>query len=228
MAIGSELESPSGTSEQAMGIQGRWVNLRPVLPDDTRLLFGWRADASTLQMLHGNRRMPPFDEFRAELENILRTTNTLIAEDSASRRAIGYVQGYNANMADGWVLFLAYFSSPYQNKPHGAEATLLFLNYLFDHFPFRKVYAEVFEYNPQVCKMLERGGFKEEGRAKEHTFFQDRFWDLINYALWREDWYQLRNRFRFLLDVENDARELLVDKARTGLLKGNGDGHSQR
>lgn len=67
-------------------------------------------------------------------------------------------------------------------------------------------------------KPLRSGGFVEEGRFKQHTWFGDRYWDVIRLAMYREDWYRFRERTHFLLGVAEEASEILEERA------GRGDG----
>ncbi len=59
------------------------------------------------------------------------------------------------------------------------EAGVLFCNYLFKNFNFRKLYVEVPGFN---FGQLERGlgrFFEEEGRLSEHDYYDGRYWDLV-------------------------------------------------
>ena len=82
--------------------------------------------------------------------------------------------------------------------PSGSRAlgASLFLTYVFAYFPFRKLYAEIFEYNENSRRIAEKLGFKLVGRLRNHVWYGDRFWDALHFSLTREDWSRSVQRFR--------------------------------
>lgn len=74
------------------------------------------------------------------------------------------------------------------------------MDYLFTCFPYRKVYAETYEFNSDSRRALENGGFVQEGHFRQHVWYDGRYWDLYKYALYREWWPATRERGRRLRD----------------------------
>lgn len=178
--------------------QGRWVKLRPLSRADYLTFFRWRADIESLHLWSPERRVPTFEEYAEELDRFLNTTVTLLILTGRDE-AIGFVQVYHLSYINGWCRFLIYVDQEHRNRGYVLEAVLLFGDYIFSNFNFRKVYADVFEYNRAVLKMLRSAGFVEEGCLKEHVFFDGRFWALYHLALYRHDWERLRDRLGFSL-----------------------------
>ncbi len=96
---------------------------------------------------------------------------------------------------DQYTYFIAFLAQGARERGLGAEAVLVFLDYLFAYFPFRKVYAEVYDFNRGSLGPLRSGGFHEEGRLTRHTWFGDRHWDLHVLGLFRDEWLVVRRRF---------------------------------
>lgn len=71
-----------------------------------------------------------------------------------------------------------------------------FIQYLFDHFDFRKLYFEVPEYNASLLATGAGSLLAEEGRLREHLYYGDRMWDMVVYALYREPWETVADGFR--------------------------------
>jgi len=74
------------------------------------------------------------------------------------------------------------------NSGLGIEALGLFINYLFDTFPLRKLYGEVPGFNLESFVSARGRIFREEGRQRDHEWMFGRYWDLVIVAVWRDDW----------------------------------------
>jgi hypothetical protein len=93
--------------------------------------------------------------------------------------------------------------------PHPAEAGLIFFDLLFKYFPLRKVYADVFEYNVDSYNILTKhGGFREEARLPQHIWYEDRYWAVIKLALYREDYYEGRERMHRIIGIQHDLNSV--------------------
>jgi hypothetical protein len=93
---------------------------------------------------------------------------------------------------------------------HTAEATALFGRYLFEQFPLRKICSEVFEFNEQAIRLNRKLGFRDAGRLRQHVWWRDRYWDLLQFELFREDFDEAMRRFSFLNSVEAEAERVIV------------------
>jgi hypothetical protein len=68
---------------------------------------------------------------------------------------------------------------------------VLFVDYLFQGWPYRKLYIECPEYNQdQIQSFLSLCHM--EGLLREHLFLDGRYWDLGTWSIWRDSWPQLR------------------------------------
>src|SRR5262249_5736243 len=83
-----------------------------------------------------------------------------------------------------------------ENVGHGGGviATALFMDWLFQSLPLRKVYQEAYGYNAGVLRMWRKIGLIEEGVLKEDRYWNGAYWDLHIFALYREAWPKMRNR----------------------------------
>jgi RimJ/RimL family protein N-acetyltransferase len=190
---------------------GRWVSLRPILPQDYNVLYSWAADLRSLYLWSSNRRVPPYQEFVARLESTLRDTQSYLILERAADRPIGFCQAYDMNLIEGWTSFLFFIIEDYRKGPHAAEAGLIAFDLLFKYFPLRKIYADVFEYNEDSYNILvSHGGFREEARLPNHIWYESRYWALIKLALYRDDYYEWRERTNRILQVQHDYNSLMA------------------
>jgi len=73
----------------------------------------------------------------------------------------------------------------YQGSGIAAEPARIFLDYLFDVWPFHKLYLELPEFNlPQFASAAGRG-LHVEARMRNHHYHQGRRWDQIILAAYR-------------------------------------------
>ena len=68
------------------------------------------------------------------------------------------------------------------------------LPFLFRQLPFRKIYFDVFDFNPLVVRIWRKLGLAEEGLLKGERFWDGKYWDVHVFALYREAWPDLRAR----------------------------------
>lgn len=189
---------------------GRWVALRPVLPPDYITLYQWAADLRYLFLWSSDRRVLSYQEFVARIERALATTQTYLITERDAELPIGFAQAYDMNLAEGWSSILFYIVPEYRKGPHPAEAGLIMFDLLFKYFPLRKLYADIFEYNTDSYDILvSHGGFREEARLPNHIWYEYRYWALIKLALYREDYYEWRERTNHILQVQHDFNSLM-------------------
>lgn len=62
------------------------------------------------------------------------------------------------------------------------EATKLIISYGFKELHLHRIYASVHEKNIGSKRVMEKCGFKEEGKTKESVFSNGKYFDEINYS----------------------------------------------
>ena len=132
--------------------------------------FRQRADAPELHRLSSSKRIPTYEEFVSEMDRTLRQAITLMVLNKADNEPIGFVQAYNLNLEAGWCFTMMYADRQYRQSSQRVEAHVAFLDFLFRSLPLRKVYHEVHEFNLDSTRILQSGGFEEEGRFRQHVW----------------------------------------------------------
>lgn len=111
-----------------------------------------------------------------------------VIEGVSSQKPLGLVAITSPNFRDGF----AYISAlgPPQTQGLGliAEGVLLGFHYAFTTWPFRKVYMEATEESYSAFKSGLGRFFVEEGRLKEHAFWNGHFMDVLILAVYRQTW----------------------------------------
>ena len=57
-------------------------------------------------------------------------------------------------------------------------------------FHFERSYAEIPGYNEEHLGVSNLPMFMEEGRLKEHDYFQGQWWDHVIVSTWRQTWHE--------------------------------------
>jgi RimJ/RimL family protein N-acetyltransferase len=167
-------------------LTGRHVRLRPIMPGDYEYLYllttheklgwRWRYRGST----------PSPELFQQQLWQGVAAQ--FVVEHLGDQKPIGFVQAFDPNDRNGHCHFAIVLDPALERTGWALEALLLFLDYLFTIFNFRKLYAEVPEFNYASFASGNERDFKIEGRLREHDWHAGRYWDLFFLAVYREDW----------------------------------------
>jgi RimJ/RimL family protein N-acetyltransferase len=73
-------------------------------------------------------------------------------------------------------------------KGFGTEATRLLVRHAFDTLNLNRVWLHVYEYNTRAVRVYEKVGFRTEGRLRQDTFRDGRYWDTLVMGVLHEEW----------------------------------------
>lgn len=191
----SEAESNETRGPRLAPLAGRHVYLRAITP----------ADYSHLHQAETSETIGPAWRFRGATPSPEQWAQTTWAGTVArflvisrlTNAPVGVVAAHQASFQDGHAhISGARFED--SRSPLMVLGMVLFVDYVFTCWNFRKLYMEVPEYNfPQIASGLDRV-FQLEGRLKDHTFLAGRHWDHLYLALYRESWAAATDRVRRL------------------------------
>ena len=166
-------------------LMGRRYCLVPFTPEFHRPAYLLSIAEVTGFRWRFNGIVPTYDVFERSINSNVLVQFAVASRDDPSKM-LGLVVAYNANPQDGYV-YLASISDPTAGVG-SLEGTVLMVNYLLVTWPFRKIYMDVMEYNVfQFKSAIDRGLFKEESRLVDHRYMDDRYWDQLTYAMYRDD-----------------------------------------
>lgn len=182
-------------------LQSATIQLRPLNPDDFRLLFQWHSRADELAMWWTDRKMMAFPDFVEDLEHRLRGSIFIFLmidkPHEGEAETVGFTYAYQVNLIDRYAYVCTYLTREFTRQGIGPIADLLFAEYLFATYGFRKLYAEIYGYNEVSLKTAQQHGFVEEGCLKAYRWFGDRYWDFHILAITRERFDGIRQSISF-------------------------------
>jgi RimJ/RimL family protein N-acetyltransferase len=172
----------------------RDISLRPVVEDDMPFLFRLFADPDRCHLWMQNRRV--YDEREFYQAWAAWTADMMAAKFIVQNRErpVGLVFDYHRVLEDGTTKVTALLQEECVGHGAGVVASALIADWLFHAIPLRKIYLDVYSYNPRVVGMLRKVGVAEEGCLKETRFRGGKYWDMHIFALHREAWTNLRER----------------------------------
>jgi len=112
----------------------------------------------------------------------------LVGVGARSRRRLGVVSVTSADLRNGTAYISAVSDLAFVGTGLMVEAAGLAIDYVFETWPFRKLYAEVPEFNLRSFGSVTRRLFRTEGRLADHVFMDGRYWDVHILAVDRETW----------------------------------------
>ena len=178
-------------------LKGKGFKLVPVSKEYIEVLHSWECDISTKYLWTIDKEVISREEyennFLGKLESKYHAFFVIL---NFEEKPIGFICSHDVSISDGYAFITAYISEGNQNLGIGAKVGILFFDYLFSYYPFRKIYCDVFEYNEATLSSLKHGGFKVEGTFNEHRYYKGRYHTMYRLALYREDYY---NKFQDMI-----------------------------
>ena len=167
------------------------VELRPIREEDYAIIFEWHFDPRQIHLWWDERHIQSYSEFVEDFDKRLRyfffTFFIVIRKDEETDIPVGFTYTSRFNSIDRYVYSTMYLTQEHTGLGIGPEAGRLHIQYLFSVFNIRKIYAEIYGYNEASIKAAKAVGFVEEGRLKQHRWFNGRYWDLLILALYPTD-----------------------------------------
>jgi RimJ/RimL family protein N-acetyltransferase len=169
---------------------GPTVYLRPFDPQDVGPLVTWFNDPEVTRYLKRCRPLMPQAEevFLRQLSE----SETDIAVGIVVRegdRLIGVTGLHHLEPRNRHAMFgISIGDKSAWGKGYGTEATRLVVRYAFDTLNLNRVWLHVYEYNDRARRVYEKVGFRTEGRLRQDTFRDGRYWDTVVMGVLREEW----------------------------------------
>lgn len=174
-------------------MSSRRLRLRVIVEQDRRFLYELMSSpAAGGRVRFGGGTPSPEKVLASMWESVLAQ---FVMEGVSSNEPIGLVAITSANFRDGFAYVSALGIPEAQGSGLVAEGVFLGVHYAFSTWPFRKIYLEATEDSFQAFSSGHGKLFREEGRLREHTFWNGSYRDLVVLAVYREVWERLKPKF---------------------------------
>jgi RimJ/RimL family protein N-acetyltransferase len=167
-------------------MSSRRVRLRTITDRDSTFLYELMTSPEAGGRVRFGGATPSPDKVAASLwESVLAQ---FVVERVQSQEPLGLVAVTSPNFRDGFAYVSALSIAAAQGSGLVLEGVLLGFHYAFSTWPFRKIYMEATEGSLQAFKSGDGDLFVEEGRLREHAFWNGRYQDLVILAVYRDTW----------------------------------------
>lgn len=177
----------SGPSHEFARV-GRHVALRPITSRDYDRIY--RAEMSqNLGSLWRHRGVtPPPERFAQSLWDTVFVQYGVVSTGQPEL-LLGLVAAYKPDFRNG-LCFLAVASleTVWPAGIRALEGVVMLVDYIFQEFPMRKIYAETYEFNIQNFATGAGRWFSIEGRLREYEYAFGRYWDKFILSTERARW----------------------------------------
>lgn len=170
-------------------LKGRKVSLRPMEKTDLPNCARWINDPEIRDFVSAYWPMTAVDEEKW-FENISkdRPNNLVLAIVAGDNKHIGTMAIHNINWRDRVGTTGALIGEKeFWGKGFGTEAKILLLHHAFQTMNLHKICSQVIAYNERSVAYSKKCGYKEDGIFKQHTFRSGQYWDVVNLAVFWED-----------------------------------------
>jgi RimJ/RimL family protein N-acetyltransferase len=192
-------------AREATELYGRWVLLRPVEPTDHSRLAAMMSGGAAGVRYRYRGVTPGPRQFESDLWSNVLAQFVICRPDGDT--PIGLVSAFNASLHDGHAHISVCVDPDVRGRGWPLEAAGLFIEYLFQCFELRKLYAQVSELNRRRFRPALGDLLVEEARLADFDFFNGEYFDSVIYAIWRHRWFDPTNRHRRLLFARRAAPE---------------------
>ena len=176
-------------SGQIVFLQAKKCFLRPLEKSDAPLLTRWINDSEVTQFLE--RTMPMMHATEEKWIDGLAGSKTdivlLIVTNTGE--PIGVMGIHGMNWIDGTATTGAFIGEKeYWGKGFGTDAKMILLNYAFNILNLRKICSRVYAFNVRSIAYSKHCGYVDDGVQKKHVFRNGEYHDVIQLALFKENW----------------------------------------
>ncbi|MCK9899643.1 GNAT family N-acetyltransferase [Frankia sp. Cpl3] len=164
---------------------GRFFRLAPVLPPAHPFLYELAVSPDVGFRWRYRGSVPSYAQFEQELWPGMIVQ--FLVESLQTGEPAGNVICYNPDLGLGHAYVGAAMAGRYSGSGIAIEPVVLFTQYLFDVYPFRKLYFELPEFNLEQFGSAVGDRLRLEGRLIDHDYYRGRYWDRVILALYRDE-----------------------------------------
>lgn len=173
-------------------LEGPTVRLRPLVPGDYPVIFGWYNDPEVVAP-YDRFSVDTFDSFVESVESAPTNATSLAPRFVVERRAtpgvIGFVGHYVAHPVLEYVdVWYVIGDRGARGKGFGREAVALLVDHLYATTSVVRVGATCDVDNEPSYRLLEGLGFRREGTLRSALYHHGRWHDVYVYGVTRSEW----------------------------------------
>jgi diamine N-acetyltransferase len=170
-------------------LKGEKVTLRAIEREDLKRLHELERDVE-LTMLGGDEWQPtPLAKFEKDFDKRLDEEEHARFVIEADGKIIGGCGLHHRNRRQGTSQFgIGIYDREYVGKGYGRDAINVLLDWAFRIQNYRRIWLETLAVNERALRSYRACGFVEEGRLRDHAYFDGAYVDVVLMGLLRPAW----------------------------------------
>ncbi len=175
------------------------INLKNGISEEQiKFVFECFQDYNARKYFANNMQVKNIKNFIKEMKIKLmyKYNDFVLIKSMTTNGYVGFIYTYKYKANDGKIHITTYIKPDKRNSMYGVQGCLAFYDYLFKKYSIRKVYCSVVEYNKTSVNILESLEFKLEGNLKKHKYLNGKYYNVLIYALYREDFKKIKEKFK--------------------------------
>jgi RimJ/RimL family protein N-acetyltransferase len=171
-------------------LEGKLVRLRPIDPGDLERDYAWVNDREVTRFVALRYPMSRQDEERWLNEG---PTNSFangvrLAIETKDGVHIGNLDLHMTRPEDRKAgLGIMIGDKGYWSNGYGTDAIVTLLRFAFHEMNLNRVYLHVYEFNERAVACYRKCGFQMEGRLRQHSYCEGRYWDSLVMGILRSE-----------------------------------------
>lgn len=166
--------------------------LRLLKVEDIEILFNWNINEKhyeyyTCRPLNEHKT---FEDYRNRMIDLISTKKQMVYILVEEDMVLGKITLFDFNTRNKSAEVGYYLPSPNRGKGLGSFMLKSFIETVFedDKLNLNKIYATTASNNYPSIKLLEKSGFKLDGRLREHYFIDENRYDQLIYSMLKREW----------------------------------------
>jgi RimJ/RimL family protein N-acetyltransferase len=177
-------------------LEGKKIYLREPRWSDSQSIYRHARDRGVSRYTHVPHPYHLEDAYRflRQIRRLKRTGRYVIFAivDKETDELIGLINIFDISRVSKKGEIGYWLGKKYWGKGIMTEAVQLVLKYCFRELRFQKVTARVWHPNIPSAKLLQKCGFKLEGRLRRHTYRNRRWYDDLMFGILKEEFRKKR------------------------------------
>jgi RimJ/RimL family protein N-acetyltransferase len=179
-------DTPQHDEFEPARLTGRHVTLRPVTLNEYESLRQVELSEPFIARWRHRGATPPPEVWAQGMGQGVLAQFLVVRNDT--NVPVGMVVLYNADFQHRFAYLAVMNFQANMPSPMMMTGVILFVEYVFRCWDFRKLYVETAEFNYRQFRSGTGRMLTHEGTLKDHFFYDGRYWDEHILALYREHW----------------------------------------
>jgi RimJ/RimL family protein N-acetyltransferase len=169
-------------------LQGERVTLRAIERSDLPKLWELRNDAAVESISNGAPKPRSMAEIEAWFDGLAKDKDFQPFAIEAGGEFVGQCNIRSVDPVNRRAEVGISLLPEHTSKGYGSDAMRILLNYAFRHLNLHKVCLDTLSVNEPALRSYRACGFVEEGRLRQHEWYDGGWVDLVLMAVLRDEW----------------------------------------